>query len=101
MAAMSGVLARCTVRSAFVDILRMAMAAYNPRRAIAIEHGEVIGDALEALCHIFPQDAGRERWERCAGHPCPAHLWGCPAHSREKYERAALPKKVVHVHSTN
>ena len=93
MAAMSGVLARCTVRSAFVDILRMAMAAYNPRRAIAIEHGEVIGDALEALCHISPLDAVRERWERCAGQGCPTHCMGCPTHSREKYEIAALPKK--------
>ena len=71
----------------------MAMAAYNPRRAIAIEHGEVIGDALEALCHISPLDAVRERWESCAGQGCPAHLWGCPAHPLYKYTMAALPKK--------
>ena len=56
----------------------MAMAAYNPRRAIAIEHGEVKGDALEALCHIFPLEVVRERRAEERHAPCPGALWGCP-----------------------
>ena len=77
MAAMSGVLARCTVRSAFVDILRMAMAACDPRKAITIEHGQFIGDGLEALCHIFRAGAAgelRRTWVSGCTLGCPGAL---------------------------
>ena len=73
----------------------MAMAAYNPRRAIAIEHGEVKGDALEALCHIFPLEVVRERREEERHGAGPYAVPEVRTQSCEKYEMAALPENLT------